>query len=208
MQDVLCVYFSLKKAKCWLKLNLCKKFNDNENNKEIFTQFSRFKKEIRRIFEIFNEKQTAERIIQHLIQKTSVNDYIARFQEHTNLIKWNEVALMTIFEQELKNNVKDEIMRDERNYKSLAEFIGIVIDLDDKLYERVMRKWYDQFKDKAEFIYKSAAEYAKSKQQLYIKNSEYTERVSMKLKMTNRRKEKTFKNKKRAKENYITNVKR
>ena len=37
---------------------------------------------------------------------------------------------MTIFWQELKNNVKNEIMRDEQNYENLVEFIEIVIDLD------------------------------------------------------------------------------
>ena len=70
---------------------------------------------------------------------------------------------MTIFRKELKNNVKDEIIRDERNYESLAKFIKIVIDLDNKLYKRVMKKQYNQFKDRAELIYESAAEYAKSK---------------------------------------------
>ena len=47
---------------------------------------------------------------------------------------------MTMFRQKLKNNVKDEIMRYGRTYKSLARFIKIVIDLDNKLYERVMKK--------------------------------------------------------------------
>ena len=101
-----------------------------------------------------------------------------------------------MFRKELKNNVKNEIMRVERNYKSFAEFIEIVINLDDKLYERVMKKRYDQFKDRAEFIYESAAEYAKSKQRSYIKNSEYIELALMKLNMTHRRKIKDFKNKK------------
>ena len=50
---------------------------------------------------------------------------------------------MTMFRQRLKNNVKDEIMRNERNYKNFAEFIEIVIDLDNKLYERVMKKRYN-----------------------------------------------------------------
>ena len=47
---------------------------------------------------------------------------------------------MTMFRKELKDNVKDEIIRDERNYESLEKFIEIVIDFDDKLYERVMKK--------------------------------------------------------------------
>ena len=50
---------------------------------------------------------------------------------------------MTMFRKKLKNNVKDEIMRDERDYESLAELIEIVIDLDNKLYERVMKKRYN-----------------------------------------------------------------
>ena len=104
---------------------------------------------------------------------------------------------MTMFRKKLKNNVKDEIMRDERDYESLAKFIEIVIDFNNKLYKRIMKKRYNQFKNKAEFIYEPAAEYAKSKQQSYIKNSKYTELASMKLKMTHRRKEKNFKNKKK-----------
>ena len=55
--------FFRDKVECWLKLNFRKKLDDDENNKKIFTQFSEFKKEIRRIFEVLNEKQTAERII-------------------------------------------------------------------------------------------------------------------------------------------------
>ena len=110
---------------------------------------------------------------------------------------------MIMFRKKLKNNVKDEIMRDERDYKSLAEFIEIVIDLDDKLYKRVMKKRYDQFKNKAELIYESAARYAKLKQQSYIKNSEYIELASMKLNMTHRCKKKNLKNKKESKKKKL-----
>ena len=66
-----------------------------------------------------------------------------------------------------------------------------------------MKKRYNQFKDRAEFIYEPAAEYAKSKQQLYIKNSEYTELALMKLNMTHRRKKKNLKNKKNDKEKKL-----
>ena len=79
--------FFRERAERWLKSSLRKKLNDNKDNKEIFAQFSEFKKKIRRIFEVFNEEQTAERVIQHLIQKTSASDYAARFQEHVNLIE-------------------------------------------------------------------------------------------------------------------------
>ena len=48
-----------------------------------------------------------------------------------------------MFRRELKNNVKNEIMRDERDYKTFIEFIEIVINLDDRLYERIMKKRYN-----------------------------------------------------------------
>ena len=49
-----------------------------------------------------------------------------------------------MYRRELKKQVKDELMRDERVYEILDEFIEIFIDLDDKLYERVMKKKYDE----------------------------------------------------------------
>ena len=53
---------------------------------KIFTQFNDFKKAIRRIFEIFNEEQFVERIIQHLKQHEFAFDYVVKFQEYVNLI--------------------------------------------------------------------------------------------------------------------------
>ena len=71
-----------------------------------------------------------------------------------------------------------------------------------------MKKEYNLFKSRAEFIYESTTEYAKAKQQLYIKNSEYTELTSMKLKMTHQRKKKILKIRKKMKRSCVTNVKR
>ena len=48
-----------------------------------------------------------------------------------------------MFRRDLKNNLKDEIMRDERRISDMSNLIEVVIDFDDKLYERVMKKRYD-----------------------------------------------------------------
>ena len=53
---------------------------------KIFTQFNDFKKTIRRIFEVFNEEQFVERIIQHLKQHEFAFDYVVKFQKYVNLI--------------------------------------------------------------------------------------------------------------------------
>jgi hypothetical protein len=50
---------------------------------------------------------------------------------------------MTMFRRDLKNNLKNEIMRDDRSISDMFDLIKVVIDLDDKLYEKVMKKRYD-----------------------------------------------------------------
>ncbi len=50
---------------------------------------------------------------------------------------------MTMFRRDFKNNLKDEIMRDDRSISDMFDLIEVVIDLDDKLYERAMKKRYD-----------------------------------------------------------------
>jgi len=53
---------------------------------------------------------------------------------------------MTMFRRDLKNNLKNEIMRDDRFISDMFNLIEVVIDLDDKLYERAMKKNIINFK--------------------------------------------------------------
>jgi len=115
----------------------------------MFTNFDNFKRELRRIFETSNEEQIAKRVVQHLTQRTFAADYAARFQEYANLIEWDDAALMTMFRRGLKDNLKDEIMRDGRTLSDMSDLIEVAIDLDDKLYERAMEKRYDQPRGRA-----------------------------------------------------------
>jgi len=125
----------------------------------MFTNFDNFKRELRRIFETFNEKQIAKRVIQHLTQRISATNYAVKFQKYVNLTKWDDVALMTMFRQDLKNNLKDELMRDGKSISDMFDLIIIIIDLDDKLYERAMKKRYNQLRERAEIFFESTIEY-------------------------------------------------
>ena len=52
------------RAQHWLKPNLRKYLkNYNENPRAMFTNFDNFKRELRRIFKTFNEKQIAKKVI-------------------------------------------------------------------------------------------------------------------------------------------------
>ncbi len=48
-----------------------------------------------------------------------------------------------MFRRNFKNNLKNEIMRDEKFISDIFDLIEVVIDFDDKLYERVIKKRYD-----------------------------------------------------------------
>ena len=50
-----------------------------------------------------------------------------------------------MFRRDFKNNLKNEIMRNEKRINDMFNLIEVVIDLNDKLYKRAMKKRYDQF---------------------------------------------------------------
>ena len=48
-----------------------------------------------------------------------------------------------MFRRDFKNNLKNEIMRDERTLNDIFNLIEVVIDFNDKLYKRAMKKRYN-----------------------------------------------------------------
>ncbi len=51
---------------------------------------------------------------------------------------------MTMFRRDFKNNLKNEIMRNDKFISDIFDLIEVIIDFDDKLYERAIKKKYDQ----------------------------------------------------------------
>jgi hypothetical protein len=104
---------------------------------------------------------------------------------------------MTMFRRDLKNNLKDEIMRDGRSISDMFDLIEVTIDLDDKLYERVMKKRYDQLRERAEIFFESTIEYhsREFRSNQKYSNLDYCEPASMKLNSTQYCKEKNSRKK-------------
>ncbi len=48
-----------------------------------------------------------------------------------------------MFRRDFKNNLKNEIMCDGKFINDMFDLIEVVIDFDDKLYKRAMKKRYD-----------------------------------------------------------------
>ncbi len=93
---------------------------------------------------------------------------------------------MTMFRRDLKNNLKNEIMRDDRSISDMFDLIEVAIDLDDKLYEKVIKKRYDQSRERAEISFESTIEYYLRESYFSQKysNPDYCEPASMKLNST------------------------
>jgi len=50
-------------------------------------------------------------------------------------------------------------MRDDKFINDMFDFIEVVIDFDDKLYKRAMKKRYDQFHKKAKIFFELTIKY-------------------------------------------------
>ncbi len=48
-----------------------------------------------------------------------------------------------MFRRDFKNNLKNEIMRNEKRINDMFNLIEVVINFDDKLYKRTMKKKYN-----------------------------------------------------------------
>ncbi len=48
-----------------------------------------------------------------------------------------------MFRQDLKNNLKNEIMRDNKFISDMFNLIEVIINFDDKLYKKVIKKRYN-----------------------------------------------------------------
>jgi len=88
-------------------------------------------------------------------------------------------------------------MRDDKSISDMFDLIEMTIDLDDKLYERAMKKRYDQSRERAKIFFESTIKYhsKESRSNQKYSNSDYRGPASMKLNSTQYRKEKNSREK-------------
>jgi len=63
-----------------------------------------------------------------------------------------------MFQQEFKNNLKNEIICDNKFINNIFDFIEVVINFDDKLYKKAIKK-YNQFYKRAKIFFELTIEY-------------------------------------------------
>jgi len=118
----------------WVNLKL-HKFLDktikkkNEDKKSIFSNYEKFKKKLWWVFEVVNEKQTIKWCIYILWQNESVIKYSTKFQWIATLIEWNNETFTLQYYWELKDTIKDEIVKMNRS-ENLQRMIDVFINID------------------------------------------------------------------------------
>ena len=98
-----------------------------------------FKIHVRRVFEDINTERTAVRELMNLEQKKVTSMYVAWFQKVSFNLSWRNAVLTEQFYRGLKNVVKDDIAREEQS-TTLQSMIITVIQIDNQMYERKLKK--------------------------------------------------------------------
>jgi ferritin-like metal-binding protein YciE len=93
------------------------------DTKNLFTSWSNFVDEMKRIFGEVDAENQAEKAITHLKQKKSVSSYTAEFKQLQARIDWDDPALRTVFENGLKDEIKDSMVHHDKpgNLQALIE---------------------------------------------------------------------------------------
>jgi len=64
-----------------------------------------------------------------------------------------------MFRRNLKNNLKNEIIRNDKSINDIFNLIEVVIDLNDRLYKRAIKKRYNQFHERARIFFELMIKY-------------------------------------------------
>ena len=134
--------FMRGRAEDWViaKYKAAKEEDAEEEAKELIGNYATFKEALRQVFGIGNEEKIASLTIRGLRQRTSAADYAAEFQRYAAKLDWGDEALMEIFQDGLKDGVKDQLIFWPGTIDNLTVLTQTAIEIDDKLYERVLEK--------------------------------------------------------------------
>ena len=84
-----------------------------ESTNEMFQSYANFKYAVRQLYGNPTERNNTRRDLEKLQQVGSVGDYYSKFQYHASKIGWDIKTLKYRFYEGLKEDVKDEISRDD-----------------------------------------------------------------------------------------------
>ena len=139
---MLTINYLTEKTADWIQLYINRKFySENSKNEEdeIFSNYNKFINKITAAFRSVNLKKKIKQKFKHLKQKESASIYAADFKQIISILDWNNKAYVSLFYQELKDEVKDKLTKIKWS-NDLDKMIKIVIWINNHLWERQQKK--------------------------------------------------------------------
>ncbi|KID59580.1 gag polyprotein, partial [Metarhizium brunneum ARSEF 3297] len=113
--------------------------DQEDKTKEIFANYKKFKKAIKKTFRSTDKVRTAIIHIDQLRQKGSTSDYTARFRQVTSVLDWEDEPLMSAFFKGLKEEIKDKLYKEDIP-NNFSDYMAIAVQIDNRQYQRRMQK--------------------------------------------------------------------
>ena len=101
----------------------------------MFSDYNKFVNKITAAFESVNLKKETEQKFKHFKQKESVFIYAADFRQIISILNWDNKAYVSLFYQELKDEVKNKLAKIKWS-DNLDDMIKIIIQINNCLWER------------------------------------------------------------------------
>ncbi|KAF5120161.1 Retrotransposon-derived protein PEG10 [Metarhizium anisopliae] len=116
----------------------------------IFSDYETFEERLLAAFGNPDEHKEATRQLTRLKQTGSAAHYAREFKRIAAKLNWNTEPKMEVFYQGLKEEVKDDIYREDRP-ELFDDFVEMVIKADNRLYERRQEKGSKNYRPYAKF---------------------------------------------------------
>jgi hypothetical protein len=110
----------------------------NAENTTLVENWNAFKIRLRQVFSPFKESIIAKQKIQNLKQTKSAANYTTIFKQYAEQIKWDSHALMRIYKQGLKPNIRAELIRTRTSINKLYK-----LTLEERSFSHSTRSYKD-----------------------------------------------------------------
>jgi hypothetical protein len=113
--------------------------NQDEPMIEAFVSYDNFERLIRQTYGTYDDEREAENKLSQLRQTGSATEYSTKYLQITSRLPWGQAALMAYYYDGLKEEVKDELFKEDRPMY-LHEYIEMAVKIDNRQYERRRQK--------------------------------------------------------------------
>ncbi|KAH8193756.1 hypothetical protein TruAng_012078 [Truncatella angustata] len=111
-----------------------------DSTNEMFANYAKFEDKLKATFGNPDETRTAERRLIQLKQKGFASKYASEFKQISSRTTWSDNdALMTLFYAGLREDVKDEVAKEDRP-EEFDDYVERIVKIDNRLYERRLEK--------------------------------------------------------------------